>query len=157
MSTTDIFPVSTEHNCLVSAEHIFSLEEQKSVLSQQFRLWTPQIRGRAQNHQNGPKWVQNGRQASRIGQNESKHGSEAFPTGPGAENPANKARNLKSACPGPRSRVRLLRFAQIASKHSTHPSGRGPTSSMQIHMLGPYNCPAPSKLGQVEADSPRSL
>ena len=39
------------------------LEEQKSVLSQQFRLLKPQIRGRAQNHQNGPKWCY--RQTSR--------------------------------------------------------------------------------------------
>ena len=30
-----------------------------------------QIRGRTQNRQNGPKWVQNGRQALRIGPNES--------------------------------------------------------------------------------------
>ena len=60
-----------------------------------------QIRGGAQNQQNGPKWVQNGRQASRIGQNESKHGSEAFPTGPGAKNPAKKARNLEICRSGP--------------------------------------------------------
>ena len=60
-----------------------------------------QIRGRAQNHQNGPKWVQNGRQASRIGQNESKHASGAFPTGPGAKNSAKKARNLEIGLSGP--------------------------------------------------------
>ena len=77
------------------------LEEQKSVLSQQFRLWTPQIRGRAQNHQNGSKWVQNGRQASRIGPNESNHGSEAFPTGPGAKNLSKKGRNLEIGRSGP--------------------------------------------------------
>ena len=41
-----------------------------------------QIRGRAQNHQNGPKWVENGRQASRIGPQASHGRSQAFGTGP---------------------------------------------------------------------------
>ena len=49
-----------------------------------------QTRGRAQNHKNGPKWFENGRQASRIGQNESNRGSGAFPTGPAAKNSAKK-------------------------------------------------------------------
>merc|ERR1711966_384125 len=61
------------------------LEEQKSVPSQQFRLLKPQIRGRAQNHKNGSKWVHNGRQASRIVPNESCDGSGAVPTGPVAK------------------------------------------------------------------------
>ena len=60
-----------------------------------------QIRGRAQNHQNGPKWVQNGRQASRIGPNESNHGSEAFPTRPGAKNLPKKGRNFEIGRSGP--------------------------------------------------------
>ena len=46
-----------------------------------------QIRGRAQNHRNGPKWVQNGRQASRIGPNESHGRSGAFGTGPAIQDP----------------------------------------------------------------------
>merc|ERR1711966_626532 len=58
------------------------LEEQKSVPSQQFRLLKPQIRGRAQNHQNGAKWVENGRQHPRIDPNESYGRSEAFGTVP---------------------------------------------------------------------------
>ena len=40
-----------------------------------------QIRGRAQNHQNGPKWVENGRQVLRIGRHESHGSSGAFGTG----------------------------------------------------------------------------
>ena len=60
-----------------------------------------QIRGRAQNHQNGPKWVQNGRQASRIGPNESNHGSKAFPTRPRAKNIPKKGRNLEIGRSGP--------------------------------------------------------
>ena len=47
-----------------------------------------QIRGRAQNHQNGSKWVENGRQDPRIGPNESYGRSGAFGTGPAAKNPA---------------------------------------------------------------------
>ena len=46
-----------------------------------------QIGGRAQNHQNCPKWVQNGRQVSRIHPNESYGHSRAFATGPAAQNP----------------------------------------------------------------------
>ena len=60
-----------------------------------------QIRGRAQNHQNDPKWVQNGRQDTRIGQNESYHGSGAFPTGPVAKNPPKKARTPEIDLFGP--------------------------------------------------------
>ena len=71
-----------------------------------------QIKGRAQDHQYAPKWVQNGRQDTRIGQNESNSGPGAFPTGPGAKNLAKKPETSKSACPGPRSRVRLLKFYQ---------------------------------------------
>ena len=47
-----------------------------------------QIRGRAQNHQNGLKWVQNGRQVLRIGPHESHGRSGASGTGPAAGNPA---------------------------------------------------------------------
>ena len=47
-----------------------------------------QIRGRAQNHQNGPKWVENGRQASRIHSDGSHGRSGAFGTGPATKIPA---------------------------------------------------------------------
>ena len=47
-----------------------------------------QIRGRAQNHQNGSNWVQNGRQVSRIHPNESSVGSRAFAAGPRAQTPS---------------------------------------------------------------------
>ena len=56
-----------------------------------------QIRGRAQNHQNGPKWVENGRQASRIGPNESHGRSGAFRTGPVAKTLPKPSRNPRSA------------------------------------------------------------
>ena len=69
------------------------LEEQRSVLSQQFRLLKPQIRGRAQNHQNGPKWVENDRQASRIHPYESHGRSGAFGTGPTAQNLTKSSRS----------------------------------------------------------------
>ena len=64
------------------------LEEQRSVLSQQFTLLKSQIRGWAQIHQNGPKWVRNGCQDPRIGRNESYVSSAAFRTVPAAKNPA---------------------------------------------------------------------
>ena len=50
-----------------------------------------QIMGRAQNHPNGPKWVENGRQASRIHPSGSPGRSRAFGTGPAAKNPAAKS------------------------------------------------------------------
>ena len=43
-----------------------------------------QKKGLAQNHKNYPKWFENGRQASRIGPNESRGRSGAFRTGPEA-------------------------------------------------------------------------
>ena len=52
-----------------------------------------QIRGQAQNHQNGPKSVENGRQVLRIGPNESHGCSGACGTGPAAKNPANMRKN----------------------------------------------------------------
>ena len=58
------------------------------------QMFKSQIRGRAQNHQNGPKWLKNGRQASRIGPNESHHGAGAIATSPVAKNPTKKGRNL---------------------------------------------------------------
>ena len=91
------------------------LEEQKSVLSQQFRLLKPQIRVPAQNHQNGPKWVQNGRQDTRIGQNESYHGSGAFPTGPVAKNPPKKARNPEIGRSGPPLSGSTAQVARLGS------------------------------------------
>ena len=50
-----------------------------------------QIRGRAPNLQNGAKWVQNGRQVSRIHPNESYGRSRALTTGPAAPNPPKQA------------------------------------------------------------------
>ena len=47
-----------------------------------------QTRGRAQNRENGPKWVENGSQASRIHPDGSHGRSRAFGTGLAAKNPA---------------------------------------------------------------------
>ena len=58
-----------------------------------------QIRGRAQNHQNGLKWVENGRQASRIGPQASHGRSQAFGTSPAAENPAPDPKSLHGTPP----------------------------------------------------------
>ena len=60
-------------------------------------LLKSQIRGPAQNHQNGPKWVENGRQASRIDPNESHGRFGAFRIGPVAENLPKQNRNPRSA------------------------------------------------------------
>ena len=49
------------------------------------RMLKSQIRGWAQNHQNGLKWVENGRQASRIHPDGSHGRSGGFGTGPGAQ------------------------------------------------------------------------
>ena len=66
-----------------------------------------QIRGRAQNHQNGAKWVENGRQASRIGPNESHGRSGAFRTGPVAKTLAKTEPNPQIG-PFPRRRGTVL-------------------------------------------------
>ena len=66
-----------------------------------------QIRGWAQNHQNGPKWVENGRQASRIGLNESHSRSGAFRTGPLAKTLA-KTEPKPQIGPFPRRRGTVL-------------------------------------------------
>ena len=58
-----------------------------------------QIRGWAQNHPNGPKWVQNGRQASRIGPQASHGCFQAFGTGPVAKNPAPNPESLHGTPP----------------------------------------------------------
>ena len=58
-----------------------------------------QIRGRAQNHQNGPKWVENGRQVLRIGPQASHGRSQAFGTGPAAENLALNPKSLHGTPP----------------------------------------------------------
>ena len=55
------------------------------------------IRGWAQNHQNGLKWVQNGRQTLRIGPHESYGRSGAFRTSPVAQTLPKPSRNPRSA------------------------------------------------------------
>ena len=52
-----------------------------------------QIRGRAQTHQNGSKWVKNGRQASRIHPDGSHGRSGAFGTSPATKNPTKSSRS----------------------------------------------------------------
>ena len=57
-----------------------------------------QTRGWAQNHQNGLKSVENGRQALRIGPNESHSRFGAFRAGPVTKTLPKPSRNLRSAC-----------------------------------------------------------
>ena len=56
-----------------------------------------QKRGRAQNHQNGLKWVQNGRQVLRIGPLASPGHFLASGTGPAAQNLPKQAQKPRSA------------------------------------------------------------
>ena len=81
-------------------------EQMSAVKTRQ--MLKSQIRGRAQNRQNDPKWVENGRQASRIHPNESHACSGAFGTGPAAEIPAKNSRSTVVGEPfGKPSHVKL--------------------------------------------------
>ena len=80
---------------LALGKHHFTVVETGQMSGVETRqMLKSQIRGRAQNHPNGPKWVEHGRQVLRIGPNESHGRSTAFGTGPVAKTPA------KSACSG---------------------------------------------------------
>ena len=130
VSTEQICPVPQNTSvlfqqkiCPVSTEHIFSVGRAEICPLPTIDIVQPQIRGWAQNHQNGPKWVQNGRQVSRMHPNESYGRSRAFATGPVAQNSAKQTRNSKSAC----SRPSLLswtapnRGAPVQTGHLTGP------------------------------------
>ena len=79
------------------------LEEQRSVLSQQFRLLKPQIRGRAQNDKNGPKWVQNRPFGLKLGPEACQDRSGAFGMGlthSKGPSPAKKVKKCGQAATG---------------------------------------------------------
>ena len=58
-----------------------------------------QIRGRVQNNKKCSEWVENGRQASRIDPQASHGLSQAFGTGPAAQNLAPKPKSLHGTPP----------------------------------------------------------
>ena len=109
VSAADICPVSTADICPVSTEDIYpvSTEDIHPVSAEDF-LFKAQKRGLALNGENGPKWVQNGRQVLRIHPNESHRASEASATSPAAQNNTKMGRNPEIGHPGGGSRVRLL-------------------------------------------------
>ena len=60
------------------------------------RQMKSQIRSWAQSHENGAKWVENGRQAARSGPNECHGCCRAFGTGPATTDPAKSEKILSS-------------------------------------------------------------
>ena len=72
-----------------------------------------QIRGRAQNQQTGPKWVQNGRQVLRIDQNESYGRCGGFGSGPAARKPAKNLPSTVVGQPIPQALMSYVRKVKI--------------------------------------------
>ena len=87
--TGQMSAVETRQMSAADTGHMPAVETRQMLKSQ--------IKGPAQNHTNGPKWFENGRQASRIGPNESYGRSGAFGTCPMASNPR---KNLPSTVVG---------------------------------------------------------
>ena len=83
--------IETGQMSAVETEQMSAVETRQMLKSQ--------IRGQAQNHQNGPKWVENGRQAARIGPQASHGRSQAFGTGPAAQNPTPNPKSLHGTPP----------------------------------------------------------
>ena len=80
-------PVSTADICSVSTEDIYPVSTEDITAAGRRPAAAPsQIRARAQNHQNGPKWVENGRQVLRIDPQASHDHSQGFGTSPAAKN-----------------------------------------------------------------------
>ena len=114
VSTTDVCRVLSEDICPVSTANVSSdrlLQAQTSVLSkhtmlmsQKSQLWqyhnaqVSERRSGLKSAANVPKWVQNGRQDSRIQPNESYGHFRPFGTSPAAKNLSKKSRNARLAC-----------------------------------------------------------
>ena len=79
--------VETGQMSAVETRHMSAAETGQMSAVETRQMLKSQIRGWAQNHQNGPKWVENGRQASRIHPGGSHGRSGGFGTGPAAKNP----------------------------------------------------------------------
>ncbi len=73
--------VETAQMCAAGSGQISAVETRQMLKSQ--------IRGRAQNHPNGSKWVEHGRQGSRMDAKQSHGCSGASGTGPAAQYPPN--------------------------------------------------------------------
>ena len=95
--TRQMSTVETGQTSAVETGEMSAAETGQMSAVETRQMLKSQIRGWAQNRPNGPKWVQNGRQASRIGPNESYGRSRAFGTGPAARNPS---KNLPSTVVG---------------------------------------------------------
>ena len=76
VETGQMFAVETGQTSAAETGQMSAVETRQMLKSQ--------IKGPAQNHQNGRKWFENGRQASRIDPNESRGRSAAFQAGPEA-------------------------------------------------------------------------
>ena len=79
-----MFPVEAGQMSAVETGQMSAAETGQMSAVATRQMLKSQIRGWAQNHQNGPKWVENGRQAPRIGPQASHGRSQAFGTGPAA-------------------------------------------------------------------------
>ena len=91
--------VETGQMSAVATGQMSSAETGQMSAVETRQMLKSQIKGSAQNHQNGPKWVENGRQASRIGPQASHGRSQAFGTGPAAQNPAPDPKSLHGTPP----------------------------------------------------------
>ena len=91
--------VETGQMSAVETGQMFAAETGQMSAVETRQMLKSQIRGRAQNHPNAPKWVENGRQASRIGQQAPHDCSQAFGTGPAAQNPATNPKSFRGSLP----------------------------------------------------------
>ena len=76
--------VETGQKSVVETGQVPAAETGQMSAVETKQMLKSQIKGPAQNHQNGPKWFENGPQASKIDSNESSGHSGAFWTGPEA-------------------------------------------------------------------------
>ena len=91
--------VETDQMSSVETGQMSAVETGQMSAVETRQMLKSQIRGRAQNYQNGPKWVENGRQASRISPEASHGRSQAFGMGPAAQNPAANPKSLHGTPP----------------------------------------------------------
>ena len=105
------------------------------------QMSTSQIRAQAQNHQNGPKWVENGRQVLRIDPQASHDRSQAFGTSPAAKNLGRPRTALDAVSRVPRTASnavpRVPRTASNADPRVPRTAwGRGPDRGKPRLLMG---------------------
>ena len=91
VETGQMFAVETGQMSAAGTGQMSAVETRQMLKSQ--------IRGRAQNHQNGPKWVENGRQVLRIHPNGSHGRSQAFGTAPAAQSTTTNLKSFRGTPP----------------------------------------------------------